>query len=121
MQELEPFGLRVPGQLYALVSFVAPAAAQRAPLNGFRIYGTFATLEEAREHAEKAQRVDGAFDIYVAELYRWCPWYPDPLEVQEAVYSDPQLDTMLREHRAAQGVAQRAFEERLDAREKPAE
>ena len=55
--------------------------------------------------------------VLVHELTERCA----ALEVQEAVYSDPQLDTMLREHRAAQGVAQRAFEERLDAREKPAE
>jgi hypothetical protein len=121
MEELQPFPLRVPNQQYALVSFVAPRAAQRAPMSGFRIYGTFATLEEARAHAEQAARVDEGFDIYVAEMYRWCPWYPDPLDVQEPVYSDPQLDAMLREHRRAQADAQRAFDERLDAREKRGE
>ena len=79
----------------------------------FRIYGCFETMEEAKAHAEKANRADDAFDIYVAEMYRWCPWYPNPMDVQDPVYSDPQLDTMLREHRAAQVSAQTAFDERV--------
>ena len=111
--ELAPFGVRVPGQNYALVSFVSPESAQRSPMSGFRIYGCFETMEEAKAHAEKANRADDAFDIYVAEMYRWCPWYPNPMDVQDPVYSDPQLDTMLREHRAAQVSAQTAFDERV--------
>lgn len=82
-------------------------------MSGFRIYGCFETMEEAKAHAEKANRADDAFDIYVAEMYRWCPWYPNPMDVQDPVYSDPQLDTMLREHRAAQVSAQTAFDERI--------
>ena len=111
--ELAPLALRVPGQNYALVSFVSPQSAQKASMSGFRIYGCFETIEEARAHAERANRADDAFDIYVAEMYRWCPWYPNPLDVQEPVYSDPQLDSMLREHRAAQVSAQAAFDERV--------
>ncbi len=111
--DLAPFALRVPAQNYALVSFVSPQSTQRAPMSGFRIYGCFETLEEAKAHAERANRDAGEFDIYVAEMYRWCPWYPNPLDVQEPVYSDPQLDTMLREHRAAQVTAQAAFDERV--------
>ena len=111
--ELAPFGVRVPGQNYALVSFVSPESAQRSPMSGVRIYGCFETMEEAKAHAEKANRADDAFDIYVAEMYRWCPWYPNPMDVQDPVYSDPQLDTMLREHRAAQVSAQAAFDERV--------
>lgn len=113
--ELAPLALRVPGQNYALVSFVSPQSAQKAPMSGFRMYGCFETIEEARAHAERANRADDAFDIYVAEMYRWCPWYPNPLDVQEPVYSDPQLDTMLREHRAAQVSAQAAFDERVSS------
>ena len=119
--ELAPFGVRVPGQNYALVSFVSPESAQKAPMSGFRIYGCFETIEEARAHAERANRADDTFDIYVAEMYRWCPWYPNPLDVQDPVYSDPQLDTMLREHRAAQVSAQAAFDERVSSRDRAIE
>ena len=113
--ELAPLPFRVPGQNYALISFVSPQSAQRSTMHGFRIYGCFETIEEAKAHAERVNRADDAFDVYSAELYRWCPWYPSPLDVQETVYSDPQLDTMLREHRAAQASAQTAFEERVAA------
>jgi hypothetical protein len=111
--ELEPFPLEVPGQLYVLVSFVAPEARQASGMSGFRVYGAFAELEEARAHAARVNAVDPAFDVYVAEMYRWCAWHPDPQQIADKVHSDKQLDEMLREHRAQQEAARVAFDQRI--------
>lgn len=112
--ELAPFPLEVPGQMFVALSFVSPTAPQRADASGFRVYGAFATLEEARAHAARVNAIDPAFDVYVAEMYRWCAWNPDPELIVDKVHSDAQLDTLLREHRAQQDGARLAFEKRID-------
>jgi hypothetical protein len=111
--ELEAFPFSVPGQSYVVLSFVSPTAAQSASVSGFRVYGAFETLEQAREYAQKVNAVDDAFDVYVAEMNRWCAWHPDPELVADKVHSDAQLDTMLREHRLQQEAARQEFDRRI--------
>ena len=105
--------VRVEGQNYALISFVSPEGAQKADTLGFRIYGAFETVEAAREHAALVNASDAAFDVYVVEMRKWCAWHPDPMDVEEKVYTDTRLDEMIRAHREAQDTAQRAYEERV--------
>ena len=105
--------VRVEGQNYALISFVSPEGAQKADTLGFRIYGSFDTVEAAREHAALVNASDPAFDVYVVEMRKWCAWHPDPMDVTEKVYTDQRLDEMIRAHREAQDTAQRAYEERV--------
>ena len=112
---MEEIDVRVPGQNYALVSFVSPTGAQKSDTLGFRLYGAFETLDGARAHAARVNAVDAAFDVYVVEMRRWCAWHPDPLDVADKVYSDKRLDEMIRAHRDAQAEAQKAHEERLEA------
>lgn len=111
--ELAPFPLEVPEQKYVLVSFVAPEARQATDLSGFRVYGAFATIEEARAHAARVNSADPAFDVYVAEMYRWCAWHPDTQLIADKVHSDKQLDTLLREYRAQQEAARVMFDKRI--------
>ena len=113
MEELAPIDVRVPGQNYALVSFVSPTGAQKSDTLGFRLYGAFETLDEARAHAALVNAADSAFDVYVVEMRKWCAWHPDPMDVVDKVYSDKRLDEMIRAHRDAQADAQKAYEERL--------
>jgi hypothetical protein len=103
----------VAGQNFALVSFVSPAGAQRSDVLGFRLYGAFGTLDEARAYAARVSAADPAFDVYVVEMRKWCAWHPDPMDVAEKVYTDKRLDEMIRAHRDAQEDAQRAYEARL--------
>lgn len=111
--ELAAFPLEVPDQRYVLVSFVAPEARQATDLSGFRVYGAFATVEQARAHASRVNATDPAFDVYVAEMYRWCAWHPDTQLIADKVHTDKQLDTMLREYRAQQEAAREMFDKRV--------
>lgn len=111
--ELAAFPLEVPDQRYVLVSFVAPEARQATDLSGFRVYGAFATVELARAHAARVNAADPAFDVYVAEMYRWCAWHPDTQLIADKVHTDKQLDTMLREYRAQQEAAREMFDKRV--------
>jgi hypothetical protein len=110
---MDEIDVRAAGQNYALISFVSPTSAQRSGVLGFRVYGAFETLEDARAHASRVNAADAAFDVYVVEMRKWCAWHPDPMDVEEKVYTDKRLDEMIRAHRDAQEDAQRAYEERL--------
>jgi hypothetical protein len=118
--ELAPIAVHTKDQRFALISFVSPHGPQKSSTCGFRIYGAFATFEEAKEHARVTSLSDDTHDVYVVEMYKWCAWNPDPTEV-ESVHSDERLNTLLVEHRAAQKAAQTEFQSRLDARDATSE
>ncbi len=118
--ELAPIALHTKDQQFALISFVSPHGPQKSSMCGFRIYGAFATLEAAKEHARVTSLTDDLHDVYVVEMYKWCAWNPDPTEV-DSVHSDERLNTLLVEHRNAQKVAQLEFQSRLDAARQPSE
>lgn len=111
--ELAAFPLRRPGQAYALVSFVSPHSAQKADVHGFRLYGAFDTLDDARAYARVVNETDRSFDVYVVEMYKWCAWHPDPALIADTVYADRKLTELVSEHQKAQATAREAFEERL--------
>ncbi len=109
---LDACNLQVPGQKYALISFVSPHGRQRAGCHALRIYGTFETMDAARAWAADLSRDDDTFDIYAVDLYKWLAWHPDPNEVDENVDNDETLNSMLIEHRKTQQRAREYHAER---------
>jgi hypothetical protein len=115
--ELATFPVKSQDQHFALISFVSPHGPQKSEASGFRLYGAFETMEQAKTHARTVNGVDPVHDVFVVELYKWCAWSPDPTSVSDAVHSDERLNTLLVEHRNAQRVAQSEFQTRLDRAE----
>ena len=118
--ELAAFALERPGQAFALISFVSPHSAQKTDVHGFRLYGAFATLDDARAYARVVNDADPTFDVYVVEMYKWCAWHPDPALIADTVYTDRKLTELVAEHKKAQSSAREAFEARLVAAPAPA-
>jgi hypothetical protein len=119
--ELATFPVKSQDQNFALISFVSPHGPQKSEASGFRLYGAFETMEQAKGHARTVNTVDPVHDVFVVDLYKWCPWSPDPTSVSDAVHSDERLNTLLVEHRNAQRVAQSEFQTRLDRTELPSD
>jgi hypothetical protein len=116
--ELTPIDVQAKDQRFALISFVSPQGPQKSSTCGFRIYGAFETLDEAKEHARAVSHADDRHDVYVTEMYKWCAWNPDPTEI-DSVHPDERLNTLLLEHRKAQQAAHREFQSRLDVPQAP--
>lgn len=106
--------IRVPKQEYACVSFVAPGLRQKNDSIGLKIKGCFETLEQAQEHAADLMKEDPTFDVYAVEMYNWLLVPPDPKAMENQVYHDERLNTLVHEHLLEQEVAKREFDLRKD-------
>lgn len=102
----------VPGQAYALVSFVSPTSSQKSDTCAMKIRGVFGTREEADAHVRKIMRFDNAFDIFVAPMYKWVPVPPDPNAIPDQEYSDTFLNELMRGYKESQLAAKQHFAER---------
>ena len=104
--------ISVPGQKYALVSFVSPQGNQKADKMAMKIRGTFGTIEEAKGHAQRLQKLDSAFDVYVVEMYNWVPIPPKPEEIESQEYQEEWLNSFIKGHHEQQELAKQHFEQR---------
>lgn len=104
--------ITVPGQKYALVSFVSPTGNQKADKMAMKIRGCFQTLDEARHHAKALSDMDNAFDVYVVEMYNWLAIPPNPDEIHDQQHQDQWLNDFVKGHKNEQMKAKKHFEER---------
>lgn len=93
-------------------------------IRGIKIRGAFETLVEAQRRAEYLKKHDGKFDVYVAEMGCWCPWAPNPTEIQNQEYAETELNTLMKKYRdnleeKELFYKQRAEEMRKKAKEQP--
>ena len=102
----------VPGQIFACLSVVGPECPQKTDKFGIKIRGTFATRDEAANHAKRLQREDATFDSYVVDMYKWLLIPPDPASIEDAHYTNEKLEEIMTKYRENQAQAARMFEER---------
>ena len=102
----------VPGQLYACISIVGPETPQKSDKFGLMIYGTFATRDDANNHAKRLQKEDATFDIYCVDLYKWLLIPPDNTQIDNVHYNDEKLDEIMTKYRENQALGSKMFEER---------
>lgn len=102
----------VPGQLFGLVSVVGPTANQKTDKWGLKIRGAFNTRQEAQEHVKRIMEVDGNFDVFLVDLYKWVLFPPDASIIEDVNYQEKYLNDLVRGHYENQKRAKQIFEER---------
>lgn len=85
-------------QQYCCLSFVSPNGRQKGKVNALKVRGSFSKKEEADAHAKKLRQLDSEFDIFVAEVGKWLPWYPDPTEI-DMEYAEEELNSLIKGHK----------------------
>lgn len=114
--ELDEDFVTVPGQVYALVSFVAPTGTnQRNDKFGLKIRGAFATKEEAHQHVKRLHQFDKTMDIYLVDMYKWLLIPPDPTAIDDTEYQEEFLNNLIKGYRENQALAKQHFQERKEA------
>ena len=120
---LEPTSLTIPGQNYALISVVSPDSNQKNDTCAVKIYGIFASKEEADAHARKLTKLEPTFDIFLVEPYKWLPIPPDKDSIESQEYQDEKLNTIIKAHMDKVNNSTLEFEERkkrlTDGKEDP--
>jgi hypothetical protein len=68
-------------------------------VRGFKIRGSYDTVEQAQKRAEAIQKQDGRFHVFVAEVGCWCPWSPRVEDLEDAEYAETQLNTLVKKYK----------------------
>ena len=113
---LEPDYITIPGQNFALVSFVGPEfCSQKSNRFAMKIRGVFATEEEAGAYVKRLQRSgDNAVDIFLMSMYNWCPCPPNPMEIETQEYQEEFLQDLMKGYAESQRSAKELFNERKE-------
>ena len=98
LQEHYRFFKRVHGQ--AIEKDFLEKNEFRTSVRGIKVRGVFETLKEAQLRAEVLRRMgDTNFDIFVGQVGVWCPWSPNPEDIQDQEYAETQLNTIMKQYK----------------------
>lgn len=86
-------------QSWVCVSFLSPEGIKNCSVRGLKIRGVYSTREEANKRAEYLQKVDPDFNVFVGEIGKWLPWDPNPESVEDHVYREKELNTLMQEYK----------------------
>ena len=82
-------------------------------VRGIKVRGVFETLKEAQVRAEVLRRSgDTRFDIFVGQVGVWCPWSPNPEDLQEQEYAESQLNTLMKQYKENMNMRDEFYEMR---------
>ena len=109
---LEPDTITLPGQNYALINVVSPTSNQKNESCAMKIKGVFEKIEDAKEYAQKLNKIDPTFDLYLVEMYKWLPIPPNNDDIESQEYQDKRLNNIIQSHKEEQLKARQFFEER---------
>ena len=84
----------------------------KTSVRGIKVRGVFDTIREAQVRAEVLKKLDGKFHVYVAEVGAWCPWSPNPEEIQQQEFAETQLNTLMKHYKDNQIKKDIFYEER---------
>ena len=86
--------LTVPGQKFALMSFVSPDSNQKCKHIAMKLSGVFSSQEEAGKHAKRLMTINPLFDIFVVEMYNWAVVPPNTEEL-DSEWGDEKLNALM--------------------------
>ena len=81
-------------------------------IRGLKVRGVFDTIEEAKKRSEFIKKIDDKFDIFIGQMGCWCPWSPNPNDLENQEYSETQLNTLMKEYKSNMDEKDTLFEQR---------
>ena len=77
-----------------------------------KIRGVFDTTEEAKIRAEVLKRSGDKFDIFLGQVGCWCPFSPNPEDLQDQEYAETELNTLMKKYKNNMDIRDIDFEKR---------
>jgi hypothetical protein len=84
----------------------------KTSMRGIKVRGVFDTLKEAQTRAEVLKRMGDKFDIYVGTVGCWCPWSPNPEDLEDQEYAESTLNTLMKKYKENQQSKDEVYEKR---------
>jgi hypothetical protein len=71
----------------------------RTSIRGIKVRGVFDSLKEAQNRAEFLKKGGDKFDIFVGQVGVWCPWSPNPHDMEDVQYAEAHLNTLMSKYK----------------------
>ena len=68
-------------------------------IRGLKVRGCYNTKEEATVRAEKLQKIDSDFHVFVGQVGYWLPWDPCADKIEDEKFIDSQLNEMMEKYK----------------------
>ena len=68
-------------------------------VRGLKVRGVYSTKEEAERRAQKLQRMDDTFHVFVGDVGAWLPWDPCADNVENEVFADTALQELMSKYK----------------------
>ncbi len=81
-------------------------------IRGIKVRGVFDTIEEAKNRCEFIKKLDNKFDIFIGQVGCWCPWSPNPNDLQNQEYAETQLNTLMKQYKKNMEEKDEIFDKR---------
>jgi len=81
-------------------------------IRGIKVRGVFDTVEEAKNRCEFLKKIDNKFDIFIGQVGCWCPWSPNPNDLNDQEYSETQLNTLMKQYKKNMEERDEVFDKR---------
>lgn len=83
-------------------------------IRGIKVRGSYETLREAQIRAQVLKRLDDKFNVFIAEVGCWCPWSPNPEDIQNQEYAETQLNTLMHSYNENQLAKDQFYAQRKE-------
>lgn len=68
-------------------------------VRGIKLRGVYDSVQEAQVRCEHLKKLDNdKFSIYICQVGCWCPWTPNPNDVEKQEYATDSLNTLMHEY-----------------------
>lgn len=84
----------------------------KTSIRGIKVRGVFDTLKEAQNRADFLKKGGDKFDIFVGQVGVWCPWSPNPHDMEDVQYAEAQLNTLMAKYKDNVAQKDMFFEQR---------
>jgi len=71
----------------------------RTTVRGVKVRGVYSTQREAEVRAKVLQRIYKRDNIYVGSVGYWLPWDPNPDQLENQEYLNPELNTLMKKYK----------------------
>lgn len=99
------------GQLFVVLSFLSPEGIKNCNMRGVKVRGVFPTEDKANKHVELLRKKDPYFDIFVAEVGKWCAW-DDKDKAYNQEYNNKELNSLMKAYKENKDKSSLLFEQR---------
>ena len=81
-------------------------------ISGIKVRGVFDTIQEAKNRSGFLKKIDKNHNIFIGQVGCWCPFSPNPEDLENQEYSETQLNTLMKEYKKNQETKDEVFEKR---------